>query len=82
VTPWDEVRFWAQVIQDRRRTILCPPDLESRVKGMVDAYGAAGTYDVQASPLVPDDQIFVVDQRGLEAAGNQALQRALHNWRY
>lgn len=62
-----EVRFWAQVIGDAKRTVICSPDLESRCKGYVEARGLAGLITVQASPYVPDDRIFVVDEQAIGA---------------
>lgn len=57
-----EVRFWSQVIGESRRTVLCPPDLESRCKGYVDARGLGGVITVIPSPHIPDNQILVVGE--------------------
>lgn len=56
-----EVKFWAQVVNDAKRTVLCAPDLESRIKGLVDARGMGGIITVKASPAVPGDRLYVVD---------------------
>lgn len=69
-----EVRFWAQVMTDAQRTVLCPPEWESRCKGYVDARGLGGLIKVVASPIVPPNQIVVVDENALEASNRQALQ--------
>lgn len=79
---WDDIRFWSQVIEDGRRTVLCSPELESRIKTMVARLGVAGVVDVQVSPFVPDDQVFVADLNALEASTNQAIQRSLSLWRF
>ena len=62
-----DVRFWAQVLADSRRTVLCSPENESRCKGYVDARGLAGLILVQASTMVGDDQLIVIDQGALDA---------------
>lgn len=67
-----EVRFWAQVIGDSKRTVMCSPDLESRCKSYVDARGLGGLITVKASPVVPDSQILVIDEQGVEASWRDA----------
>jgi hypothetical protein len=62
-----EVRFWAQVIGDAKRTVMCSPDLESRCKGYVDARGLSGLITVKASRYVPENQIFVIDDGAVAA---------------
>lgn len=69
-----EVRFWAQIIGDARRTVLVNPDLESRVKGWVDARGLGGVITVNASPAVPTDRCYVIDTGAVEADLRRALQ--------
>lgn len=51
--PLDEVRFWAQVITDAERTVVCSPDLESRVKGWVEARQLGGMIKGGAVTAVP-----------------------------
>ena len=68
-----EARFWAQVIGDSRRTVVCSPENESRCKGWVDARGLAGLIKVVASPLVDDRMLMVIDE--------QALDAQLEEWR-
>jgi hypothetical protein len=63
-----DIRFWAQIMDDARRTVLCSPDLESRIKGIVDSYGAGGFITVLASPYVPDDKVYIVNEAGIRAA--------------
>ena len=72
-----EVRFWAQVIGDARRTVLCPPDLESRIKGWVDARGMGGIIRVMASPFCPKGSIYVIDDGATAASLNQSVQRSI-----
>jgi hypothetical protein len=73
--PLENLRFWMQTFEDSRRTLLCPPDLESRVKGYVDAHGLGGVVQVKASPIIPDGQVMIVDENALEAEWRQTLQR-------
>lgn len=44
--------------------------------------GLADSVEVQVSPAVPDDRVFVVDHHGLEASANQALTRDLNHWTF
>lgn len=72
-----EVRFWAQVMTDAQRTVLCSPENESRCKGYVDARGLAGLIKVVASPGVPDNQLFIVDEHAVEADLREAWSRPI-----
>lgn len=72
-----EVRFWSQVIGDAKRTVLCPPDLESRCKGYVDARGLAGLITVKASRACPPNQILVIDEQAIEADMREFLARPI-----
>lgn len=71
-----EVRFWAMVGEIQRRTLVCSPELESRVKGWIDARGLGGTFTVKVSTVVPDDRILVID----EAAGQAYLNQTIQSW--
>lgn len=70
----NEARFWLQVMTDSQRTVLCPPEWESRCKGFVDARGLSGLITVVASPICPAGQIVVVDTNAVEAGWRQTLQ--------
>jgi hypothetical protein len=74
-TPWDDVRFRAQVTADYRLTLLCPPSLIDKVRAKLAELGMDGLHDVDESPFVPDGQIFVLDHNAVEAATRQAIQR-------
>lgn len=63
-----EAMFWRQVILDAKRTVMCNPDLESRCKGWVDARGVGHLVTVKASPWVPIDRVFVIDEQAIEAS--------------
>ena len=71
-----EVRFWAQVLTDAKRTVLCPPDLESRCKGYVDARGLSHLITVTASQFVPDGRLYVMDEGAIQAELNRPRRRA------
>jgi hypothetical protein len=70
----DDVRFWNQVVQDSRRTLLVPPDLESRAIEMVKAHGVAHVITVKVSEVLPANTVYVVDEQGLEADMAEAIQ--------
>jgi hypothetical protein len=74
---WDDVRFWAQVTGDTRRTLICPPAIADKVRAKLDELGIAGLHDVQESPYTPAGQILVVDHNAIEASTRQAIQRAV-----
>lgn len=80
MTSWEDIRFWSQVVEDSRRTVLCSPEWESRIKTWLAVEGLDRAVDVQVSPAVPDDQVFVVDLNALEASTNQALIRSARSW--
>lgn len=79
--PLTEARFWAQVTADAQRTVVCSPDLESRVKGWVDARNLGGLIKVVPQRFCPDDQIWVVDEGALEASVAKGLHAGLKDWR-
>jgi hypothetical protein len=79
--PLTEVHFWAQVIGDAKRTVICSPDLESRVKGWVEARGMGGIITVQAGPFVPDNRLYIIDTPALDASLQQSIQEGIRNWR-
>lgn len=55
-----ETLFWSRVIADSRKTVLCNPEHESRIKAWVEARGMAGIIRVQASVSVPLDRMYIV----------------------
>lgn len=76
--PLTELRFWAQVLTDSKRTICCSPDNESRIKCWIAARGLSGLYKVIATPVVPDDQVIVVDEHAIDAASSEAAHKDRH----
>lgn len=73
--PLTEIRFWMQTFLDSERTIICSPELESRIKCMIDTYGIGGTYKVRAERWLPDDTVYLFDHRAFEADQAQFLAR-------
>lgn len=71
----DEVRFWAQVMGDAKRTVICPPDLESRIKGWVDSRGMDGIITVRAERYCPENKVIVMDDPAIEATMREWAQR-------
>lgn len=72
-----EVQFWSQVLTDAERTVICPPDLESRLKGYIDAHGMSGAIHVKATPICPEDRVLVLDEHAIEASLRQAIARPI-----
>lgn len=73
--PLTETRFWAQVLTDAHRTVICSPDLESRVKGWVDARMMGGLITVIAQPFCPDNTIYIIDENAMAASLAEAHTR-------
>lgn len=71
-----EVKFWAQVMTDAKRTVICSPDLESRVKGWVDARDMGGLITVHVNPCCPEGRILILDEGAIQASRNQAMDRS------
>lgn len=78
--PLTEVRFWAQVMTDAQRTVICSPDLESRIKGWVDARMMGGLIKVIPNPVCPDNQIWVIDEHAIEASTAEFLNNTPVSW--
>ena len=77
-----EVRFWAQVMGDAKRTVICNPEYESRVKGWIEARGMGGLITVQATPVCPIDRTYIVDEQAIQAAFDEVVSRPIHiDWR-
>lgn len=67
-----EQRFWAQVVGDARRTVVCHPDDEARVRAWVGARGLEELITVQVSPYLPAaGQVIVVDTGAVQAEADR-----------
>lgn len=75
LSPVEEVLFWAQTLEDSRRTVVCRPELADQVRQLLEAHGVAGMFDVREDRWVPEGQILVMDHNAIDAATRQALQR-------
>jgi hypothetical protein len=70
----DDIRFWHQVITDQKRVLACSPEWESRLKTMVNARGLSGIIEVRVSRMVPDDQIWSIDEQGMQAEMSKPIR--------
>lgn len=71
----DTIRFWDQVVQDSRRTLLVSPELESRAVEMVKARDLAHVVTVKANPHLPEGNVYLVDEQAIEADLRRTLQQ-------
>lgn len=74
--PVTDLLFWQQVVKDAERTVVCNPDMESRVKGILGRLGASGM-KVIASPFCPEGSVYVLDENAINAKLRQSLLRSL-----
>lgn len=67
---------WAQTLMGMsKRTVICSPEVESRVKETLRAHGFADwKVIVNANPGLCDNKIFLIDEEGLEARQREWLQ--------
>lgn len=72
MTPDEMTRFFAQIIGDAKRTVLCEPHRVDEIRGAVDRMGAAGILTVKASKVCPEGKLLVIDEQALEASARQA----------
>lgn len=70
-----EARFWLQVIGDAKRTVVCPPGLESRIKVWVTARGMDRMLKVVANPACPPNQVLLIDEQAIAADFAESVQR-------
>jgi len=75
VSPLDEVRFWLIMLEEVKRTIICSPEAESRIKSGLEARGLAGLNKVIVSRACPDGQVYIIDEGALEGYMNSMYQR-------
>lgn len=75
LTPLENLRLCMQELNDSERTIICSPELESRVKTMVAQSATPGLFDVRVMPGSPDTVVYVLDHNAAEATTRQALLR-------
>lgn len=79
-SPLEDLQFWQQVLTDARRTMVCSPDVEARIKGLLAAEGMQDMVEVIVSPVCPPGQVIIIDKNALEAANRQAIQTMGRQW--
>ena len=77
MTPDEEARFFAQIIGDAKRTVLCEPHQVDEIRGAVDRMGAADILTVKASQICPVGKLLVLDEQAMEASARQAASRPI-----
>ncbi|MFI9618121.1 hypothetical protein ACIG8S_04300 [[Kitasatospora] papulosa] len=77
MTPDEEARFFAQIIGDARRTILCEPHRVDEIQDVVERLGMAGILTVKASQVCPEGKLLVLDEQAMEATFRQAASRLI-----
>lgn len=75
---YDDVQFWLIALTESQRTVICSPELESRLKTQVDARGLGAVLTVVPSRMCPAGCVYVMDENAIDAVGREALQ----NWRW
>lgn len=76
-----EIRFYEQVIGDSKRVIYCEPHMAAAVQDAVQAHYAGPLFTVRSSPVCPEGKLLLVDEQGIEASFNAAVQQGLRNFR-
>lgn len=59
MTVLEDIREALKTIDSLKQTIICHPDLEQRVKDLVEAEGKTYWYTVVANPYCSPQQIFI-----------------------
>ncbi|WP_411095965.1 hypothetical protein [Streptomyces sp. 020-2-3H-GM] len=77
MTPEEEFRFFAQIIGDAQRTVLCEPHRVAEIQEAVNRLGMAGIVTVKASQACPVGKLLVIDEQALEASARQAASRPI-----
>lgn len=77
MTPDEEARFFAQIIGDAQRTILCEPHRVDEIREAVARFGMAGIVTVKSSRVCPVGKLLVLDEQAMEASLRQAASRPI-----
>ena len=72
----DEVRFWVQVANDAKRTVICHTSWESDLRWLIELNGWSHI-TVKPSPWIAVDTWLVVDEQALEAQTRELLNRPI-----
>ena len=73
----EEFRFFAQIIGNAQRTILCEPHRVDEIQDVVNRQGMAGILTVKASRVCPPGKLLVIDEQAMEASFRQAASRPI-----
>ncbi|MFF8482348.1 hypothetical protein [Streptomyces antibioticus] len=76
MSPEEEIRFWAQMIGDRQRTVICEPHRIDEIRAAVAERGYDSFITVRASPFCPEGKLLLLDEVAMEASQRQLFQRA------
>lgn len=77
MTPEEEARFFAQIIGDAKRTVLCEPYRADVIREAVERGGMTGILTVRASQVCPEGKLLVIDEQALEATARQAASKPI-----
>lgn len=78
MTDWlTDLRFWAQIEGDSKRTIACSPTTAPRIREAIETAGCDHIITVISSPIVPDGQAYVIDEQAIDAAFQEMLHRPI-----
>lgn len=72
--PIIELKFIFQVMEDSRRTVICPIGLSNQVRTALEALNISSLCDIQESPIIKD-HVLILDHNALEAYTRQVLQK-------
>ncbi len=72
----DDVRFWAQVVGDAKRTIIVHTSWESDIRWLCEVEGW-NHLTVKPSPFIPVNTFLVLDEQAIEAQMRQDLRRPI-----
>lgn len=82
MSPKEEIRFWAQIVGDQQRTIICEPHRIDEIRGAVEQRGYDSFLTVRASPACPEGKLLILDENAMEASQRQLFQRAAKDIRF
>lgn len=75
-----EIRFWAQVMTDAERTIVCSPANKDRIQGWIDARRLGHILTVAVSPIPGGTELYVIDHRAMGAWEHEQEARPVKWW--
>lgn len=76
MSPEEEIRFWAQIVGDSQRTVICEPHRVDEIRAAVEERGYDSFLTVRASLACPEGKLVILDENAMEASQRQLFQRA------